>query len=331
MPQTVEAGREPFAALRARVADELARPAPPAAQALTDAIRERHGDAVAAVVFYGSCLRKRTHEGVLDFYVLVDSYRAVYGLGATALANALLPPNVFYLEAETPDLGVLRTKYAVISTADFERSVGAGALHPYVWARFAQPALIAWARDDVARQRAESAVARATVTLVQRLGVFLPGRGSVQRFSLAALWQEALRRTYGAELRTESPETVRSHYEADPERYDTVGLEALATLEREGWIDELHVRGPAVEVRMPPGRALRARWRWRALRPWAKALAFLRLIKSAFTFGDWLPYALWKLERHTGVRVEPTPRQRRHPLIYGWPVLFRLLRERSLR
>ena len=68
----------------------------------------------------------------------------------------------------------------------------------------------------------------------------------------------------------------------------------------------------------------------RLRRPAAKALAFVQLLKSAFTFGDWLPYALWKLERHTGHRVELTERQRRHPLIFGWPVLLRLLRSRDL-
>jgi hypothetical protein len=55
------------------------------------------------------------------------------------------------------------------------------------------------------------------------------------------------------------------------------------------------------------------------------------LLKSALTFGDWLPYALWKLERHTGTRVELTDRQRRAPLIWGWPVIVKLLWQRALR
>ena len=63
-------------ALRERVARELHESAPLPAQVLAEAIRERHGDVVAAVLFYGSCLRKATHEGVLDFYVIVDDYVA---------------------------------------------------------------------------------------------------------------------------------------------------------------------------------------------------------------------------------------------------------------
>ena len=33
----------------------------------------------------------------------------------------------------------------------------------------------------------------------------------------------------------------------------------------------------------------------------------LRLTKAAFTFNDSINYAAWKIERHTGVRVEVTP------------------------
>ena len=57
----------------------------------------------------------------------------------------------------------------------------------------------------------------------------------------------------------------------------------------------------------------------------------VRLFKTALTFDDWLPYVLWKLGRHSGVWVELSERQRRYPLLFGWPVLFKLLRQRALR
>ncbi len=44
-----------------------------------------------------------------------------------------------------------------------------------------------------------------------------------------------------------------------------------------------------------------------------------------------MPYALWKLERHTGTHIEYSERQRRHPFIWGWPLVFRVLRNRDLR
>jgi len=84
-------------------------------------------------------------------------------------------------------------------------------------------------------------------------------------------------------------------------------------------------------VSMQPRRRRALRLRWLLTRPLAKGLAVLRLFKTATTFGDWLPYALWKLERHSGATVELSERQRRHPLIFAWPVIFGLLRRRALR
>ena len=84
-------------------------------------------------------------------------------------------------------------------------------------------------------------------------------------------------------------------------------------------------------MRFPSGRAGRLRLRWKAKKPAAKLLYAPRLVKSALTFGEWLPYAVWKLARHTGVKIEPTPLQRRHPLIFGIPVIVRLLLGRTLR
>ncbi|MBW2417213.1 MAG: hypothetical protein JRH19_01635 [Deltaproteobacteria bacterium] len=312
-----------------QVADELGVAAPPAARALTNAILERHdrNETIAGVLFYGSCLRKSTHEGVLDFYLLVDDYQAFYSSRPIAWANGLLPPNVFYLEAET-QLGTLRTKYAVISLEDFEHCVGPDCVHPYIWARFAQPSILVYVRDEESRQRVIACAAQAVKTLIQRLGVFLPARGAIQKFSIAALWQEAFRRTYGAEKRPESSDTIRSIYQARSERYDAAGASALVLLDEEGWFESVVARGSAFEVELRPSRRLWTRWRWRFSRPVARGLAVLRLLKTAFTFGDWVPYALWKFERHTGEAVEVSERQRRHPLIFGWPVIWRVLLRR---
>jgi hypothetical protein len=84
-------------------------------------------------------------------------------------------------------------------------------------------------------------------------------------------------------------------------------------------------------VIQPAERLRRARRARRLRRPAAKLVGVAQLLKSAVTFGDWLPYALWKLERHTGTRLEPTERQRRHPFVFAWPLLFRVLRRRELR
>ena len=82
---------------------------------------------------------------------------------------------------------------------------------------------------------------------------------------------------------------------------------------------------------MPRLRRLATRARWQLSRPIARVLALLRLLKTAFTFGDWLPYAVWKVERHSGVRVEASARQHRFPLIFAWPLVWRLYRMGAFR
>ena len=89
---------------------------------------------------------------------------------------------------------------------------------------------------------------------------------------------------------------------------------------------------------------VRAGDRYRAVRPtglaiigWAcvvalgKFLSAGRLIKGALTFEDALDYILWKIERHSGVRVEATDRQHRYPLLFAWPLVWRLYRRGAFR
>ena len=54
-------------------------------------------------------------------------------------------------------------------------------------------------------------------------------------------------------------------------------------------------------------------------------------MKAAFTFNDALDYILWKIERHSGVYVEPTELQRRHPLLFSWGLLWRVYRKGGFR
>jgi hypothetical protein len=311
------------------VASELLQPAPEAAQHLADEIRRRHGEVVAAVVFYGSCLRKRTHEGVFDFYVLVDSYRAAYRSRALALANTLLPPNVFYLEIASP-LGTLRAKYAVFATREFEKAASPAAASSSIWARFCQPAALVYARDAAAQQSLVRAAAASIVTALRQGLPLLTADGDVLRFRFDEFWQNTLRETYAVEMRTEAPETIRGVYLAAPERFDRAARGALDALAKTGWL-QWRSEGEVAVVTLPEGLRRNAARAWRRRKPLRKAVYLIGLLKSAATFGDWLPYALWKIERHTGTRIELSDRQRRHPLIWGWPIFLRVLRERDIR
>ena len=95
--------------------------ASPELNALIDEILGRHGEAAQAILFYGSCLRSGDDlDGLVDLYLLVDDYRSAYKSRLQASLNVLLPPNVYYLEKKI-DGHVVRTKYAVLSLADFQK------------------------------------------------------------------------------------------------------------------------------------------------------------------------------------------------------------------
>ena len=312
--------------------EELSQPSIEEAHRLSDEIRRRHGETVVAVVFYGSCLRKRdARGGVLDFYVLVDDYRRAYASRLMALANAWLPPNVFMLilgEGES----ALRAKYAVMTTEDFLQASFPESSHSIVWSRFCQPARVVWARDDASNLAVAAAATEAVLTMVRAsLALIDPEDDGLLRFTGESLWQTGFGRTYGTELRPEADDTIRQLFDADPDRYQNVTRLALEILAADGDLTALEAveAGYRVTMRSDVQASMKQGWQRRA-GP-IKILYAVRLIKSAFTFGDWLPYALWKLNRHTGVQIEPTPLQRRHPFLFGWPVILKLLLSRKLR
>jgi hypothetical protein len=276
-------------------------------------IRRRHGNCVRAVLYYGSCLRKgEAAEGVLDFYAIVDSYSAAYSRRLLALTNAWLPPNVYYVELDRGGR-TLRAKYNIVSAADFTRCARGRSLHAIVWGRFSQPFRILYSRDAEARAHIVAAAADAIRTMIA-LAYELEKPTTVSPAETQQLgrrlWSRGLRETYGTELRTESAETIDALYDAATERYDRACELALEEIVHGG-----SVRAPSV---------------WPLRKRAAKTVYFFRLLKSAWTFGDWLPYALWKFERHTGKHIELTQAQRDHPLIFGWPVIVRILRDRQL-
>jgi len=310
------------------VGAELASPPSPAAVRLSDAIRARHGEAVTAVLFYGSCLRRRSDEGVLDFYVLVEDYRSCYGRSPMGWLNALLPPNVFHLEIPTPQ-GELACKYALMSRRDFARATSTRSIRSAIWARFCQPSLTIWSGDEATRETIQQSCATSLRTALLRALPLLPDESGKQRLRSSDFWPALFADTYASELRAESAETIRGLYRSAPERFDRALHLTLEALQGEGLLN-LHNEGSETIVSQAPGALNRAR-RMRSLRaPLARLLAIAQLLKSAITFGDWVPYALWKLERHTGTRIELSERQRRHPFLFAWPQIFRVLRSRAL-
>src|SRR3982751_6134548 len=194
--------------LRELVAEELALPVDARVTAMAKAIAKKHAPASRAVLFYGSCLRQDKLEGLmLDFYVIVSDYRSAYPKRWLALANRLIPPNVFYFQH-----GGLAAKYAVLSEADFHRLNGPETTSVSVWARFAQPSRLVWASNAAARKRAIDAVARAAPAL-------LAAAGRRKKEKPLDWWRRGFALTYSAELRAERAGRHASVVDADRQRY----------------------------------------------------------------------------------------------------------------
>jgi hypothetical protein len=292
--------------LKALVAAELATPVDPRVARLAAAIAGQHGEASRAVLFYGSCLRERQLDGLmLDFYLVVSSYRAAYGRRWLRLANRLLPPNVFYFEADG-----LTAKYAVLSEADFYRLNGPETRSVSVWARFAQPSRLVWAADERAERMAIDAIARAAPTL-------LAAAGGVDGEEPLDWWRRAFALTYSAELRAERSGRAGSVVDADPDRYRRFSGPAMAAIPT----------GAGAGGRV--GGGVGGSWARRRLE--GKALSVLRLAKASATFAGGVDYIAWKINRHAGTRIEIKPWQRRWPLLAAISLLPRLLRSGAVR
>ncbi|HKX92299.1 MAG TPA: hypothetical protein VJM15_07740 [Sphingomicrobium sp.] len=281
------------------------------------AIAAKHGDASRAVLFYGSCLRQQQLEGLmLDFYLIVSDYRSAYSKRGLAIANALVPPNVFYFEH-----GGLAAKYAVLSEADFARECSLDARSPSVWARFAQPSRLAWSHDRRSKERVIDAVEDAAPTFMQHT---LPTLDQSIEFKAVDVWKRGFELTYAAELRAERNARPWTIVDAEPERYQRFGDAALTR------IGEVTGLGPNGEIPLLMRSDRMARW-WRRMQRKGKALSMLRLAKASFTFAGGADYIAWKINRHAGTRIELKPWQRRHPLLAGISLLPRLLRLGAVR
>jgi len=297
------------------VAAELAEPVNPQVRAMAEAIVARYGKAARAVLFYGSCLREARLDGLmLDFYLIVSTYREAYGQGWLSFANRRLPPNVFPFEH-----GGLVAKYAVLSEADFARLSSSETRNVSVWARFAQPSRLIWAADSAAAARAAGAVAQAAPALLAAARPMLP-----EALTIDALWQDAFRLTYGAELRAERKERAGSVLSADPERYRRFTAPALAAAGLDATVDGDCVRFSATADRR------RGEADWRRRRREGKMLTLARLAKASTTYAGGIDYLAWKINRHAGTAIEIKPWQRRWPILGAISLLPRLLRKGAI-
>ena len=293
----------------------------PPLEVLRDALLQRHGPSVAAILYYGSCLRSGDPlDGLVDLYLIVDSYGPVNGNRLAALGNQLLPPNVFYAEFPYEDT-MVRSKYAILSMAHLNSGTGKW-FHSYIWGRFCQPIGVLYSRDEKVDQHIDRCLAQAVMTFVNRV---LPVVDDC--LTAEQLWQQGLAHSYRSELRTETPERARQLVESFRDYYLSLTEGVLPA-----WAWPVSIVDPRENpqrycVAISGSVRFKGRLSWMVRRWQGKVLSILRLLKALFTFQGGVDYIAWKLQRHSGVEINLPDRVRKRPLVYGWSWVWKLYRQ----
>lgn len=292
-------------ALGARIAAALAAPVADEVRAFAARLGETAG--ALAVLFYGSNLRTRSLEGVLDFYVLLPGE-----------IESGIWPRVSYHEWDCPGTR-LRAKVATMTLATFRAAAAGELLDTTIWARFVQPSALAWSRDEGASAQARNAVAGAAVTAARLAAALGPEAGPAEEY-----WRCLFRATYAAEFRVEKAGREESILAANREHF--AGLLPLA-LEAGGvpFTQDGQILRPALAA---AERARINRW-WARRRRLGKPYNLMRLVRASTTFDGAARYAAWKVERHTGAAIEVTPWREKHPILAAPGVLWHVWRAKK--
>lgn len=314
-PSNPMAASDARAALEALIDAECSAGVNPDVEFLAKALAAKPG--VQAIVFYGSGLWLEAGADTLyDFYVLVDRYRDCSSSLLLAGAGNILPPNVYYME--TPGAaGVLRCKVAVLRLSQFRSAARGRSFTPHIWARFCQPCRLLEARNERVHREVVSAIADAVVQFHRQSLPLVDSNVSLEEF-----WITGLRATYASELRPEDADRATRLVQAHRDAFAQRSRFALALCG-----DGARLTADVRVLSSMAAAKRRLLRRWTMLkRPVQKAVPLGRLIKAAFTFSGGLDYARWKIERHSGVSIELTDFQRRHPLLGGMSLLWKVLR-----
>ena len=270
------------------------RPVHPAITAMASHILEQHQPA-CAVLAYGSALRDSNPENTLiDFYVVTQNRVGVSHNPLSRFLSAVVPPNVYYAEYVTEGKSY-RAKYAVLPVEQLSQKLKGTTANPYFWARFAQPMRLVWAKDPAARQHIFQLLACAMNT----------AQAHAAQLSPDASWQTLFENTYPTELRPEDVSRAKLIVDMQSEHFETIAKLASPTV----------ISNRAWSTR-----------RWQG-----KLLSVARLLKAAFTFQGGADYAAWKIERHSGMKIQVTDWQRRHPVLASIMLLPKLLKKGALK
>ena len=153
----------------------------------------------------------------------------------------------------------------------------------------------------------------------------MPGLPDI--FDAKRMWADGLGLTYQCEFRSEPSGHAEKLFDYWPDYYRAVTASLAG---EEIGFEPAQTAGTFRNTSSGSAR----RWSpasWWLRRIQGKVLSTLRIVKAALTFEGALDYLLWKIKRHSGVYIEPTSLQRKYPMIFAWPLLWRLWRKGAFR
>ncbi|MBW4331296.1 hypothetical protein KY084_10475 [Stakelama sp. CBK3Z-3] len=295
--------------LRARILESLDMPLSRDVRAAAALLADRHGG--SAVLFYGSVLRTGDMDGVLDFYVLTP--------GESDSVDRMLWPHVSFAELPVGGDRTIRAKVATMPLDVFAEAAAGDLIDTTIWTRFVQPSALAWVDEWATRRSVENSICAAATTAASFAAMLGEEQGSARDY-----WAALFRQTYTLELRVEKPGRERQILDNNPGWFDD--LLPLAW-DAAGIAYDRH--GDSLIPRLDPDRCSKLYERWVVRQKTGKWLNAARLVKAGFTFEGATRYALWKIERHTGIRVRLTPWRERHPVLAAPGVLLQLWRQQT--
>jgi hypothetical protein len=315
-------------ALRAFASLEQSLPA----QAVARQVAAWGGTSVRAVLFFGSRKTRASPDAwsAFDLFVLTHGYAAFYRSlreagrlarrpALVAALNRALPPNQISIRAG-PEAGEWHAKCAVISLETLLSETSPRRHDHFCLGRLCQPVDVLYVADETARLAVLDALVSACTLTYAWVRPWLP-----QRFDASAYCQTLLRVSLAQEIRPEPAGRAEALFLA--QQHDLIPVYSVL-------LEQLAARGELLPL--TPGTFALARLASRAERirirgyfAWSLVRATARWAKYVVTFQGWLEYILRKAQRHSGQQIALTARERRFPLIFLWPRLFRYFRSRD--
>jgi hypothetical protein len=291
------------------------------------------GGAVLGIVFFGSRrsgAARADSWSAHDFFVIVRAYRPFYealhargaihrGANLMAGVSHILPPSQVSLHLDREGEARFHAKCSVIELETFERETSSRRRDHFCIGRLFQPSDVVYAADEAVGDRLLDALVSAHLETYTWIRPWLGAPFDVERYCLTLL-----RVSLSQEIRPEPEGRALALFAAQRAEIVPVYEVLLAGLVAAG---ELRLGPGGLTLAHPVGFGERLRLRayfWRSL-----VRATVRWLKHVVTFEGWLDYIVRKVRRHGGEEIELSPRERRMPLLFLWPRLFKYLRQKN--